>query len=239
MMNLMKKPGRQVRRGSDEDTVYKVEVDSGMKFVTLPCKTIVRLPKAVTVTWRNNTSRLVHHQGCDKKLEEQHKQYKDRTEMKGNFQFGDFSLILKNPTDRDTDTYTCTISDRWGKVLIKKQVLLYVEVQQVEVKAQEGEESAVLPCKTAAHVEEDDTVEWTRTEPEFMIAYVYQNGSNKAKEQDKFYYKRTIMNKEQVKSGDLSLILKYPTERDSGVYICTFYRKSDVVRQKVILHFVK
>uniref|UniRef100_A0A3B5LQL1 Immunoglobulin V-set domain-containing protein n=1 Tax=Xiphophorus couchianus TaxID=32473 RepID=A0A3B5LQL1_9TELE len=80
---------------------------------------------------------------------------------------------------------------------------------------------------------------WTRTEPEFMIAYVYQNGSNKAKEQDKFYCERTIMNKAQVKSGDLSLTLKYPTERDSGVYICTFYKKSDVVRQKVILHLVK
>lgn len=103
----------------------------------------------------------------------------------------------------------------------------------------EGAESTVLPCKTTVYFEEDATVEWTRYEPEFMIVHVYQNGSNRDHEQDKFYCERTRMNKEQVKSGDLSLTLRNPTERDSGVYICTIYGKSDIVIQKVFLQLVK
>ncbi|XP_015229126.1 PREDICTED: uncharacterized protein LOC107084013 [Cyprinodon variegatus] len=151
---------------------------------------------------------------------------------------GDFSLSLKNPHSSDSGTYTCSMNDDREEIRLA-DVQLEVRVQQVEVKVEEGVEFAILPCKTTAYLEEDATVEWTRSEPEFMVAYVYQNYSNKVKEQHKFYCERTEMSKEKVKVGDLSLTLKYPTERDTGVYICTIYRKGDIVRQKVILHLLK
>ncbi|XP_023192434.1 heat shock 70 kDa protein 12A-like [Xiphophorus maculatus] len=214
----------------------------GAESVVLPCHYSGILPERnPTVIWRRYDLKpqTIHVRREDDDLRGQNQRFSGRTSMKSNaLDSLDFSLTLRKPHFSDSGTYTCSLRDDREDITLT-DVQLQVEVQQVEVKVQEGEESGVLPCKTTAHVEEDDTVEWTRTEPEFMIAYVYQNGSNKAKEQDKFYCERTIMNKEQVKSGDLSLTLKYPTERDSGVYICTFYKKSDVVRQKVILHLVK
>ncbi|XP_054908797.1 heat shock 70 kDa protein 12A-like [Poeciliopsis prolifica] len=58
----------------------------------------------------------------------QHDQYKDRTEIEKEGKFGDFSLKLENPTDRDTGTYSCTVyDDQSGKILTNKQVLLDVK----------------------------------------------------------------------------------------------------------------
>ncbi|XP_007543564.1 heat shock 70 kDa protein 12A-like [Poecilia formosa] len=112
-------------------SIYRVEVDSGVESVLLPFKTTVSLPKDVKVTWTNDSGRIVHMDqrcSCNSiRLEEQYRLYRNRTEMKKRFNLGDFSLILKNPTDRDSDTYTCSITNSSGNVLIKKQVLLNVK----------------------------------------------------------------------------------------------------------------
>lgn len=104
-----------------------------MESVLLPFKTSLRLPKEIQVTWTNNSDRIIHKaQGSScglLRLEEQDFQYADRTEMDETFTLGDLSLILKNPTDRDTDSYTCTVSKKSGKILVKKKVLLNVKGQ--------------------------------------------------------------------------------------------------------------
>ncbi|PWA20143.1 hypothetical protein CCH79_00020714, partial [Gambusia affinis] len=111
--------------------VYRVEVDSGVESVLLPFQTSLRLPKEVQVTWTNSSDRIIHKAQGDScgllRLEEQDCQYADRTEMDETFTLGDLSLTLKNPTDRDTDSYTCTVSKKSGKILVKKKVLLNVK----------------------------------------------------------------------------------------------------------------
>ena len=105
-----------------------MEVDSGAESVQLPCKTIVHLPVDTKVVWRDGDDRKVHvYQNGSDQLEEQHRCYRGRTEMKRNLP-RDLSLTLKYPTDRDRDTFTCTVY-REGHVLMEKQVVLKVKGQ--------------------------------------------------------------------------------------------------------------
>ncbi|XP_035995562.1 uncharacterized protein LOC118563775 [Fundulus heteroclitus] len=202
--------------------VYKVEVDSGVESVLLPFKTTVSLTGEVTVTWRNNSGRMVHSNRSED--DQQHWQYEDRTEMKS----GDFSLTLKNPTVRDSGTYSCTICSRQsGTILAKKQVLLNVEVYKVEVDS--GVESVLLPFKTTVSLTEEVTVTWRNNSGRM----VHSNRSEDS-QQHWQYEGRTEM-----KSGDFSLTLKKPTDRDSGTYSCTVCRRQSgttLAKKQVLLN---
>lgn len=104
---------------------YKVEVDSGVESVQLPCKTTVRLPKNAKVEWMNSNHRYVHVKKDGNDLDgEQDQKYRGRTKMK----IGDLSLTLKCPEERDTGTYTCTVYSG-ENILVKKQVELTVSGQ--------------------------------------------------------------------------------------------------------------
>lgn len=109
----------------------------------------------------------------------------------------------------------------------------------MSVRVEEGAESVRLSCRTSPDPPEDATVEWIRSEPEPMTVFVFQNGSKHLKKQDESYCGRTEIKEDLLKTGDLSLTLKYPTERDSGSYICTIYRDGHILREKVVLHHVK
>ncbi|XP_038586710.1 uncharacterized protein LOC119911832 isoform X2 [Micropterus salmoides] len=208
--------------------VYKVEVDSEVKSVLLPCKTTVHLPEDVTVEWRDGHNMKVHvYKNGSDQPEEQNIRYRDRTEMKRNLQRpGDLSLTLKYPTNYNSNTYTCTVYSRERDILMKKQVLLQVKVCQVEV--EEGAESVLLPCKTTENLPEDVRVEWIHYDP-YEKVHMYQNGSDQPDQQDQVYRDRTEMKEDLLRTGDLSLTLKSPTDRDGGTYWCKVYDKKGVL----------
>ncbi|XP_025760453.1 uncharacterized protein LOC112845109 [Oreochromis niloticus] len=111
--------------------VYKVEADSEVESVLLPCKTTVCLPKDAKVEWTIGSYTKVHvYQNGSDQPEEQHQDYKGLTKMKRNLP-GDLSLTLKYPTDGDT--YTCTAYSREGNILLKKEVLLNVRAKVREL----------------------------------------------------------------------------------------------------------
>ncbi|XP_051249844.1 uncharacterized protein LOC127359770 isoform X2 [Dicentrarchus labrax] len=209
-------------------SVYQVEVDSGVESVLLPCKTTVHLLKHVTVEWTDRYRKVHVYQNSSDQPEEQNQFYRDRTEMKRNLlEPGDLSLTLKYPTYRDIDIYTCTVYNREREILMKKQVLLEVKVYQVEVGSRV--ESVLLPCKTTVHLPEDVRVEWTDSYN--WKVHVYQNGSDQPEEQNQYYRDRTEMKRNLLEPGDLSLTLKYPTDRDT--FTCTVYsRERKILMEK-------
>ncbi|KAL4008922.1 hypothetical protein ACER0C_002774 [Sarotherodon galilaeus] len=201
--------------------VPQVEVDSGVESVQLICKAKVHLPEDAEVGWTDSSHRKVHvYENGSDQPEEQHQVYRDRTKMNEDLlKTGDLSLTLKYPTERDTNTYTCTVYSREGRVLLKRKVELKVRVPQVEVDP--GVESVQLPFNTI-HLPKDAKVEWKVYDTK---VHVYENGSDQPKEQHQAYRGRTKMQRNLLKTGDLSLTLKHPTDWDTKTYRCTVYNR--------------
>ncbi|XP_030578997.1 uncharacterized protein LOC115775665 [Archocentrus centrarchus] len=215
-------------------SVYEVEVDSWVESVQLPCKAMVWQLKDAKVEWTDRKNRKVHvYQSGSDQPGEQDKVYRGRTKMKRNLlKTGDLSLTLKYPTDEDNSTCTCTIS-RAGNILKKKQVLLTVRVPQVEVDSRV--ESVQLVCKTTVHLPEDAKVEWVDNYSYNTKVHLYQNGSDQPEEQHRVYRDRTKINEDLLKTGDLSLTLKYPTDDDTRTYTCSVYsREGNILMRKQV-----
>ncbi|KAL4008791.1 hypothetical protein ACER0C_002643 [Sarotherodon galilaeus] len=216
-----------------------VEVYEEAKSVLLPCQYSGIIPENnPTVMWtRSDLSPTFVHlrreEGDD--LKKQNLRYSGRTSMRPDaLETSDFSLTLTKPELIDSGVYTCSISD--GKEETgQRNVQLKVKDQQVEIRVEEGSDSVILPCQTRPDLPGDTSVEWARSDRELMMVHVYPNRSENLKKQDDLYCGRTKMNEDLLRTGDLSVTLKYPTERDSGGYICTIYRDKDILRQKVVL----
>ncbi|KAM4564633.1 uncharacterized protein V3H82_013718 isoform 2-T2 [Fundulus diaphanus] len=219
---------------------HQVEVDSGAESVLLPCRTTLHLPGDASVEWRDRDNRKVHvYQNGSDHPEEQDQFYRDRTKMDGDLlRTGDLSLMLGHPTDGDSDIYTCNVSSREGHILMKKQVRLQVKGQQVEV--EEGAESVLLLFRTTPDLPGDAKVAWGCNKPEqVLLAHLYEKGSDQPSKQHQLYRNRTKVNEDLLKSGDLSLTLSYPTQRDSGAYRCGVWREDQLLRGKTVRLKVK
>uniref|UniRef100_A0A4W6CSW9 Ig-like domain-containing protein n=1 Tax=Lates calcarifer TaxID=8187 RepID=A0A4W6CSW9_LATCA len=88
-------------------------------------------------------------------------------------------------------------------------------------------------CCLYSDLPQDVRVEW-RTSYTNRKVHVYQNGSDRPEEQEDDYRDRTEMNEDLLRTGDLSLTLKHPTDRDIGRYSCEVYNK-EIRRRKTVV----
>ncbi|XP_032413327.1 uncharacterized protein LOC116716611 isoform X4 [Xiphophorus hellerii] len=218
--------------------VQQVEVDPGEESVLLPCRTRESLDGDVKVEWKDRGNRTVHvYQNGSDQPGEQDGFYRTRTKMDENLlKTKDLSLTLERPTERDRGIFTCRVY-RDRDMLMKKQINLQVKVpERVEVRS--GEESVLLPCRTRENLDGDVKVEWK--DKDDRTVHVYLNGSDQPREQDEIYRTRTKMDENLLKTGDLSLTLRRPVQRDGGNFTCSIYnRKGDVLMEKDVWLKVK
>ncbi|XP_016516387.1 matrix-remodeling-associated protein 8-like isoform X2 [Poecilia formosa] len=214
-----------------------VEVNEGAESVLLPCYSDIQPEDPFLIWTRSDLSpNFVHlRRENDDDLKNQNQRFRNRTSMNPDaLDTGNFSLTLRKPERFDGGNYSCSISGGI-KELNLKRIHLKVKVGQQEVEVTEGSDSVVLPCRTSSLLPEDTSVEWTRSEPEFMMVHSSSNQRN----QDGFYRDRTEMSKDFLRTGDVSLTLRNPRDGDGGRYVCTVHRDQDVLRQTVVLKYVK
>ncbi|XP_026014443.1 uncharacterized protein LOC113016104 [Astatotilapia calliptera] len=212
-----------------------VEVNEGEQSVLLPCQFSGIIPEYPAVIWTRSDlhPKSVHLQreGRDD-FGGQNQRYSGRTSMRPDaLDTGDFSLTLRKPTKTDSGNHICSLSDGREELRVT-DIQLQVKDDQEEVTTWKMSDFIILPCKTNLVLPEDTTVEWAHAD---LVVYVYSKRSDHLKKQDGLYRDRTEMNEDLLRTGDLSLTLKQPTDGDSGGYICTIYRDKDILRQKVVL----
>ncbi|XP_054912035.1 uncharacterized protein LOC129376420 [Poeciliopsis prolifica] len=200
--------------------VQQVEVKSGVESVLLPCRTKQSLDGDVKVEWKDRDNRTVHvYQNGSDQPGEQNQIYRTRTRMDGNLlKNKNLSLTLLWPSDGDAGTYSCSVSNRDGDMLMMKQVKLQITgLEQVEVEPEV--DSVLLPCRTRKSLDGDVKVEWR--DGLNKTVHVYQNGSDQPGEQNRSYRTRTKMDENPLRTGDLSLTLRRPTDEDNDTYTCS------------------
>uniref|UniRef100_A0A3B5MGA0 Ig-like domain-containing protein n=1 Tax=Xiphophorus couchianus TaxID=32473 RepID=A0A3B5MGA0_9TELE len=111
---------------------------------------------------------------------------------------------------------------------------------QHQITVDSAVESVLLPCRTTDHLPGDARVEWIKSSD--RKAHVYENGSDRPGEQSQYYRTRTKMDEEPLKTGDLSLTLRWPTDGDSEIFTCKvsiYSYNGNLQREKTVLLKVK
>ncbi|MEQ2219762.1 hypothetical protein XENOCAPTIV_023331, partial [Xenoophorus captivus] len=122
--------------------------------------------------------------------------------------------------------YTIIQNDEELLLLSLQLIFLFVVLSVCQVEVKEGAESVLLPFTTTPELPGDVIVVWWCDKPNIIFPHVYKNGCDQPEEQDQFYRTRTKMNEDLLKTGDLSLTLRRPMEKDRGDYICDVFSRN-------------
>uniref|UniRef100_A0A3Q2NP23 Ig-like domain-containing protein n=1 Tax=Fundulus heteroclitus TaxID=8078 RepID=A0A3Q2NP23_FUNHE len=154
--------------------------------------------------------------------------FKNRVELQ-DVKNGDVSLVLKTVTTADRGIYECRVQGTDPPI---STVGLIVEPVEEPITAESGG-TVILPCR-APENDRDGDVEWSRTDLEFsQYVYRYKNTKVDHAAQCPSFRNRTTL--QDMKNGDVSLVLKKVTTDDTGRYECRVVQRENSCKKRSIL----
>ncbi|XP_054913474.1 uncharacterized protein LOC129377504 [Poeciliopsis prolifica] len=109
-------------------------------------------------------------------------------------------------------------------MLLQQLLVLLVSLHALGMEVFDGMESVQLPCQVNVSVSMESTIVWSREDLKFSTVHIHQQSGDDLSEQNQRYSNRTMMSKDALQTGDLSLTLKNPSVSDSETYTCTVRR---------------
>ncbi|XP_039858361.1 obscurin-like isoform X2 [Simochromis diagramma] len=193
--------------------------------VTLTCRAPTN--KIRRVVWRRTEKPgfVLLSQDGQIDPDNQHPSFKNRVDLQDRqMKDGDVSLILKDVTIDDTGTYECGVymeeTRSWKSISI-----IYLTVvdppEQTIITAESGDE-VTLTCR-APNNNKIRVVDWNRDDLGDKHVLFYRDGSFDRDDQHPSFKNRVDLQDRQMKDGDVSLILKDVTIKDTGRYVCAVY----------------
>ncbi|XP_035989292.1 matrix remodeling-associated protein 8-like isoform X2 [Fundulus heteroclitus] len=176
----------------------------------------------------------------DKKVdhEAQCPSFRNRTNLQDR-KNGNVSLVLKKVTTADTGIYECRVIQR-GNSCMRTSILDTDPLSVINLRAEpvrttitaESAGTVILPCR-APENDVDGDVEWSRTDLEFS-QYVlrYKDKTFDQEVQSPSYRNRVDL--QDMKNGDVSLVLKKVTTDDTGTYQCRVIQRGKSCRRTSI-----
>ncbi|KAM4565439.1 uncharacterized protein V3H82_014470 isoform 2-T2 [Fundulus diaphanus] len=214
-----------------------ITAESG-ETVILPC----RAPENKTVTaaeWRTTDmdfrEYLILYQNKKVDREASCPSFKNRTDLQ-DVENGDASLVLQKVTTADTGIYQCWIvqgrNDRRKRADPEDDptiiINLRVQPDRRIIPATQGD-TVILPCR-APENEPDGDLDWSRTDLESgQYVVMYRNGKFDQEVQSPSFRNRVDL--QDIKNGDVSLVLKKVMTDDTGTYECRVVQKGNSCRR--------
>ncbi|XP_030581926.1 polymeric immunoglobulin receptor-like [Archocentrus centrarchus] len=224
-----------------------IPAESGRN-VTLPCRAPNSNISIIVTEWSRadlEKEYVLLYRDEQFDPDDQHPAFKNRVDLQDRqMKDGDVSLILKDVTINDTGTYECRVFQRGknrGKrahLMTEPISIIYLRVvappEQKNITALPGQ-NVTLPCRAANNKEPIIVAEWSR--PDLGDEYVLQYRDERfdPENQHPAFKNRVDLQDQQMKDGDVSLILKDVTFNDTATYECRVFQRGTNRRKRADL----
>ncbi|XP_035985230.1 immunoglobulin superfamily member 10-like [Fundulus heteroclitus] len=193
--------------------------------IILPCRTPDSDP-VIVIEWSRTdlgSENVLLYRNNQFDLEHQHPSFKNRVDLQeGQIKAGDVSLVLKNVSTDDRGTYECLVIQTVTNS--RRQTVLLINLDVVpppdpaNITAEPGQ-NVTLPCR-APDIKPVIAVEWSRKDLGSEYVLLYRNNQSDLEHQHPSFKNRVDLQEEQIKDGDVSLVLKNVSTDDRGTYEC-------------------